>query len=69
VAPISDPDELDPALLQQEVATEYYRVRNRMIQKQGGFKNQEDEDHRVEFDEEGRPKKVSRFKAARFARQ
>ncbi|KAK5153010.1 hypothetical protein LTR04_006309, partial [Oleoguttula sp. CCFEE 6159] len=36
---VTAPDEngLDPALLQQEVTTEYHRLRNRMIQRQGGF--------------------------------
>jgi unconventional prefoldin RPB5 interactor 1 len=65
-----EPDELDPALMQQQVATEYHRMRNRMIQKQGGFlKDDVDEDGRMEFDEEeGGPKKMSRFMAARLAR-
>lgn len=68
------PDELDPVLLKQEVATEYYRVRNRLIGRQGGFNRDADEEERqtgrVEYDEaEGGPKLVSRFKAARIARQ
>ena len=65
-----EPDEFDPALLSQEVATEYHKMRNRMIQRQGGFlKNDEDESGIVPLDEEeGGPKKVSRFKAARLAR-
>ncbi|KAM3083925.1 hypothetical protein ACMFMG_001969 [Clarireedia jacksonii] len=62
------PDELDPQLLHQEVATEYYRMRNRMIGKQGGFMK-EDESEIVPFtEEEGGPKKVSRFKAARLTK-
>ena len=63
-----EPDEFDPHLLHQEVATEYHKMRNRMIQKQGGFMK-EDESEIVPFtEEEGGPKKVSRFKAARLAR-
>jgi unconventional prefoldin RPB5 interactor 1 len=68
----TEPDGLDPALLQQEVATEYYKRRNLMVQKQGGFKGPEDEEERtgrIELtEEEGGRKKVSRFMAARLAR-
>ncbi|RKF57302.1 putative udp-galactose transporter like protein [Erysiphe neolycopersici] len=64
---INEPDEMDPDLLRQEVATEYYKIRNMMIQRQGGF-TKENESERVEFtEEEGGPKKISRFKAARVA--
>jgi len=65
-----EPDELDPALLHQEVAAEYHRMRNRMIQKQGGFmKDPELEKGIIPLtEEEGGPKKMSRFKAARLAR-
>ncbi|KAL2061350.1 hypothetical protein VTL71DRAFT_7623 [Oculimacula yallundae] len=62
----AEPDEFDPHLLHQEVATEYHKMRNRMIQKQGGYMK-EDENEIVPFtEEEGGPKKVSRFKAARL---
>jgi unconventional prefoldin RPB5 interactor 1 len=65
-----EPDELDPALLHQEVATEYHRMRNRMIQRQGGFmKDPELENGIISLtEEEGGSKKMSRFKAARLAR-
>jgi len=63
-----EPDELDPQLLHQEVATEYHRMRNRMIQKQGGFMREEESEIVPFTEEEGGPKKVSRFKAARLAR-
>lgn len=64
----TEPDEMDAALLNQEVATEYHRLRNRAIQRQGGFM-QEEESEVVPFtEEEGGPKKMSRFKAARLAR-
>ncbi|KAI9879503.1 MAG: hypothetical protein M1830_008379 [Pleopsidium flavum] len=63
-----DPDDFDPALLQQEVATEYHRMRNRMIQREGGFLPREDQEERVPLTEEegGSAKKMSRFKAARL---
>jgi unconventional prefoldin RPB5 interactor 1 len=66
-----EPDELDSALLHQEVATEYHRMRNRMIQKQGGFMKDTDLEEQGVIpltEEEGGPKKLSRFKAARLAR-
>ncbi|KFY44758.1 hypothetical protein V494_01328 [Pseudogymnoascus sp. VKM F-4513 (FW-928)] len=74
---VSEPDELDPGLLHQEVSTEFHRVRNLMIQREGGFKKKEpevDDDGNIleyadEYDDEGRPKKVSRFMAARLGRQ
>lgn len=65
---VPEPDAFDPQLLNQEVATEYHKMRNRMIARQGGFMK-EDESEIVPFtEEEGGPKRVSRFKAARLAR-
>lgn len=64
-----EPDEYNPALVQKEVATEYHKMRNLMIQRQGGFMAQENEQAEVPLTEaEGGPKKVSRFKAARLGR-
>ncbi|KAE8447032.1 hypothetical protein EG329_011167 [Mollisiaceae sp. DMI_Dod_QoI] len=62
------PDELDPHLLNQEVAIEYHKMRNRMIQKQGGFMKEEESEIVPFTEEEGGPKKMSRFKAARLAK-
>ncbi|KIN02308.1 hypothetical protein OIDMADRAFT_41430 [Oidiodendron maius Zn] len=62
------PDELDPDLLHQEVATEYHKMRNRMIQRQGGFMKEEESVTIPFTEEEGGPKKLSRFKAARLAK-
>lgn len=66
--PPPEPDEHDPALIHQEVATEYHKMRNRMIARQGGFMAQDDEEKaEVPLSEaEGGRKKVSRFKAARL---
>lgn len=66
-----EPDELEPSLLQHQVATEYHLMRNRMIQRQGGFLASTEEEASggmVRLDEEGGRKKVSRFKAARLRR-
>lgn len=61
-------DEYDPELQQRQLATEYYRMRNNMIRQQGGFKPTEEEIDQplMEEDEEGKVKRVSRFKAARL---
>lgn len=65
---IKEPDEFDAALLHQEAAVEYHRIRNRMILKEGGF--MKDKDAPIEYpDEEENGKPMSRFKAARLARQ
>jgi unconventional prefoldin RPB5 interactor 1 len=65
---VIEPDALDPQILHQEVAIEYHRIRNRMIQKQGGFMKEEESEFVPLTEEEGGPKKLSRFKAARLAR-
>lgn len=69
-SPPSELDEFDPALLQQQAATEYFRTRNRMIHRQGGFlasAEEEANEGRVPLtEEEGGEKKMSRFKAARL---
>ncbi|ORY57899.1 Prefoldin subunit-domain-containing protein [Pseudomassariella vexata] len=63
-----EPDELDASLLQQEVAVEYNRMRNKMIQRQGGFMKEDESVIRPLDEEEGGPKRMSKFKAARLAR-
>lgn len=62
------PDELDPQLMAQEVVTEYHKMRNKMILRQGGFTKEDDSEIIPFTEEEGGPKKMSRFKAARLAR-
>ncbi|KAI9715460.1 MAG: hypothetical protein M1812_005936 [Candelaria pacifica] len=63
----SEPEDLDGALLHQQVTTEYHQMRNRMIQREGGFKPREDEEIVPLTEEEGGSrKKISRFKAARL---
>lgn len=68
---VPEPEEFDPALMHQDVAVVYHKMRNRMIQRNGGFmpKAADEEEQRVPLtEEEGGERKVSRFKAARLAR-
>lgn len=58
------PSELDPTLHRQEVAVEYFKTRNKMVQREGGFLPREEEEMYVPLDD-GR-KRMSRFKAARL---
>ncbi|CAI6332234.1 unnamed protein product [Periconia digitata] len=61
------PDEFDPNVLNREITTEYHKMRNKMIQQQGGFKETEEEANNPLMEErDGKPKKVSRFMAARL---
>jgi unconventional prefoldin RPB5 interactor 1 len=69
----AEPDEMDDALLYQAAAVEYSRLRNQLIQKQGGFLQQDgaidSETGLVPLDEElGGPKRMSKFKAARLTK-
>ena len=67
----AEPEEFDPALIRQEVSTEYYRMRNQIIQQQGGFATRDDMNENGEVpltEAEGGPKKMSRFKAARLGK-
>ena len=67
----TEPEEYDPALIRSEVAVDYHRRRNHMIQRQGGFMAPEDYDPGPEVpltEAEGGPKKMSRFKAARLGK-
>ncbi|KKK19302.1 hypothetical protein AOCH_000613 [Aspergillus ochraceoroseus] len=58
-----EPDELDEQLHRKEIATEFYRMRNRMIKQNGGFVDNEPET--VPVDPEETPR-VSKFRAARM---
>ncbi|KAI1081889.1 Prefoldin subunit-domain-containing protein [Whalleya microplaca] len=63
-----EPDELDANLMQQQVAEEYHRMRNRFIHRQGGFMKEDENPIQPLDEEEGGPRRVSRFKAARLGR-
>lgn len=67
-----DPDGYDPLLARRELAADYYRRRNDMVREQGGFKGTKEEDEDkgelMEEGDDGRVKKVSRFRAARLGK-
>ncbi|TLD33909.1 hypothetical protein PspLS_01306 [Pyricularia sp. CBS 133598] len=63
-----EPSEFDAELLHQEAAVEYHRLRNKMIQKEGGFSKEKESAIEPLDESEGGPKKMSRFKAARLGR-
>jgi unconventional prefoldin RPB5 interactor 1 len=64
------PDEFDPVTINREIQTQYHKMRNKMIQQQGGFKStQEDDDHPLMEEVNGKEKKVSRFRAARLKQE
>jgi unconventional prefoldin RPB5 interactor 1 len=69
----SDVFGIDDAMHQREIATEYHQLRNRMIQRQGGFVGEGEQNNWGDAtapldveDENGKTRKVSRFKAARM---
>ncbi|KAI0158231.1 hypothetical protein GGR57DRAFT_40047 [Xylariaceae sp. FL1272] len=65
---IKEPDEFDASLLHQQVTEEYYKMRNKMINRQGGFLKEDESPIQPLDEDEGGPKRVSRFKAARLAK-
>ena len=62
-APAPEADEIEESIHRKEIASEFYRMRNRMVQQNGGFVNNEPET--VPLDEDDAPR-VSKFKAARM---
>ncbi|KAI1818201.1 hypothetical protein GGS20DRAFT_345062 [Poronia punctata] len=64
---VKEPDELDANLLHQQVTEEYYKMRNTMISRHGGFLKENTNPIQPLEEEEGGPKRVSKFKAARLA--
>lgn len=61
------PDELDPVIHSREITAEYHKLRNKMIQRQGGFNpTEEDELDPLVEERNGQTKRVSRFKAAKL---
>ncbi|EEH41694.2 hypothetical protein PAAG_03257 [Paracoccidioides lutzii Pb01] len=61
-----DSYELNEKLHKQEIATEFYKIRNRKVHQEGGFLCEDEKnDGIIPLDDERQlPKKVSRFKAA-----
>ena len=67
----AEPDEDDPHLVRQQVTNEYHRMRNHIIQQQGGYTKRSDESETGEVpltEAEGGLKKISRFKAAKLGK-
>lgn len=65
--PASENSDLDTETLLHEAKTNYYDIRNRAIQRQGGFMpTEEEEDNPLMEEHNGQVRKVSRFKAARL---
>ncbi|KAJ5090806.1 hypothetical protein N7532_009490 [Penicillium argentinense] len=60
-----EPDELDEGMHRREIASEFYKIRNRMIQKEGGFVNDDDPEYEIR-EGETEPKRISKFRAARM---
>ena len=68
--PISENSDLETETLLHEAKTNYYDIRNRAIQRQGGFMpTEEEEDNPLMEERNGQVRKVSRFKAARLKRE
>jgi len=63
---VVEPDEFDATLLHQQATEEYYKMRNKMVHRQGGFTKEDESPVQPLGEEEGGPRKVSRFKAARL---
>ena len=61
------PDEFDPIVVNRQIQAEYHKLRNTMINRQGGFMPDDDEkDDPLMEERNGKMKKVSRFMAARL---
>lgn len=73
LAPEHNPDDFDEAFHQREIATEFYRLRNRKIQQEGGFLRDEEDESIVPIDDgnddEDGGRKMSKFMAARLRKQ
>lgn len=59
-----EPDELDEEMHRREIASEFYKARNRRIQQQGGFVEKDTEYEILEGETE--PRRISKFRAARM---
>ncbi|KAK9256139.1 hypothetical protein V1507DRAFT_295115 [Lipomyces tetrasporus] len=64
---IDDDMTLDPEIHRQEIAVAYHRMRQRIIDRQGGYSLKVSEREFVPLDENGEVAKISRFKNARLS--
>ncbi|CAL5873609.1 uncharacterized protein PFLUO_LOCUS7890 [Penicillium psychrofluorescens] len=58
-------EELDEEIHRREIATEFYKARNRLVHQNGGFVN-DDEQEMIPIEDEDPPKRISKFRAARM---
>jgi unconventional prefoldin RPB5 interactor 1 len=65
IAAPPEADELNEEIHRREIATEFYKARNRLVQQNGRFVN-DDEQEMVPIEDEDPPKRISKFKAARM---
>ncbi|OQE22373.1 hypothetical protein PENSTE_c010G08750 [Penicillium steckii] len=61
-----EPDDLDEEMHLREIASEFYKHRNRKIQEQGGFVNDEVDTEYEIREGETEPRRISKFRAARM---
>ncbi|KAK9430571.1 hypothetical protein V1505DRAFT_370638 [Lipomyces doorenjongii] len=64
---IDDDMTLDPEIHRQEIAVAYHHMRQKLIDKQGGYSVKVSEMDFVPLDENGEVAKISRFKSARLS--
>ncbi|KAI1209606.1 Prefoldin subunit-domain-containing protein [Annulohypoxylon truncatum] len=65
---VKEPDEFDANLLHNQATEEYHKMRNRLVHRNGGFMKEDESPIQPLDEEEGGPKRVSRFKAARLGK-
>ncbi|KAI1103660.1 Prefoldin subunit-domain-containing protein [Jackrogersella minutella] len=65
---VKEPDEFDADLLQKQATEDYHKLRNKMVHREGGFMKEDENPIQPLDEEEGGPKRVSRFKAAKLAK-
>ncbi|KAI0383633.1 Prefoldin subunit-domain-containing protein [Hypomontagnella monticulosa] len=63
-----EPDEFEATLLQKQATEELHKLRNKLVYRQGGFLKEDESPIQPLDEEEGGPKRMSRFKAARLAK-
>lgn len=61
-----EPDELDEEMHRGQIATEFFKARNRKIQEQGGFMDEEQDTEYEIREGEIEPRRISKFRAARM---
>ncbi|KAI2469531.1 Prefoldin subunit-domain-containing protein [Annulohypoxylon bovei var. microspora] len=65
---VKEPYEFDANLLHNQATEEYYKMRNRLVHRNGGFMKEDESPIQPLDEEEGGPRRASRFKAARLSK-